>query len=94
MKITIVQGHHQPDSRNTQKGTMWSQKAYADLGGAFPAEIKISLQSPERAYAVGEYELSPQSFKVGQYGDLEVNRFNIKLVPSTSSVKPSLAVGK
>ena len=94
MKITIVEGHHQPESRTTQKGLMWSQKAYADLGGAFPAQMKITLQSPNEAYRPGDYELSPESFRIGQYGDLEVNRFNIKLVPVSAALKSAVAVGK
>lgn len=96
MKISIVQGHHLPESRTTKVGLMWSQRAYAHLGGAFPAEIKVSLQSPQDAYPVGEYELSDESFGVGQYGDLEINRFNFKLVPASAALKsaPTAVAGK
>lgn len=93
LKISIIEGHHQPISRNTRNGVMWNQDAYVHLGGAYPSKMKIPLDSPSGAYPPGEYELSPDSFRVGQYGDLEVNRFGLKIVPFSlaKTAQPSSA---
>lgn len=88
MKISVVQGHHEPLSRATQNGIRYHQLAYADLGGAYPAEVRIPLASAAAAYPVGEYLLSPRSYRVGKYGDLEINNFQIILDPLS---KPSTA---
>lgn len=93
LKISIVDGHHTPESRTTQKGVMWSQEAYAHLGGAYPAKIKLSLDGPQAAYPPGDYQLSPAAFKVGQYGDLEINRFQVKLIPLRSAVQANSQKG-
>ena len=81
MKIAIVQGHHEPQSRATQNGVRYHQLAYADLGGAYPAEVRIPLASAAAAHPVGDYLLSQRSYRVGKYGDLEINNFQIILEP-------------
>ena len=87
LKISIVKGFDQPVSRNTQNGTRWHQIAYAHFGGAYPAEIRIPLADPNGAYLVGAYVLDNSSFRVGKYGDLEINPFQLKLVqPARAAV--------
>lgn len=54
--------------------TLFSQVAYAHLGGKFPVETKVSLEDGQPAYKEGKYELHQQSFKVGQYDRLEFDR--------------------
>ncbi len=61
--------------------TYYSQKAYAHTGGAFPVEFKLPLENQNSAYPSGAYLLDPSSFAVGRYGDLEINRFEMKLTP-------------
>lgn len=90
LKISIVNGFHQPQSRQTKNGIMWWQDAYAHLGGPFPAQIKVPLRDAAAAYAVGEYELGPENFRVGKFGDLEINRFEMRLTPASG--KPVSAV--
>ena len=65
--------------------TVFEQKAYAHLGGVFPVEFKITHDDHNKAYKVGVYQLAPSSFKVNQYGQLELDRFGLALVPSTES---------
>ena len=88
MKIEIIKGHEQPISRmiTTQTGqkTIHEQTAYAHMGGAFPVEFKIPLNSHGDAYPVGEYTLHPGSFSVNRFGSLEVNRFELRLVAEKS----------
>jgi len=61
--------------------TVYEQKVYAHLGGAFPVEMKLSFDDHKDAYPIGKYELSKSSFKVGQYGDLQIDRYNTVLTP-------------
>lgn len=88
MKIEIIKGHEQPISRsiNTQNGQkmIHEQVAYAHMGGAFPVEFKIPLNSAADAYPVGEYSLHPGSFNVNRFGSLEVNRFEVRLIATKS----------
>ncbi|WP_220721566.1 G5P family DNA-binding protein [Agarivorans litoreus] len=59
----------------------FKQKAYISTGGRFPLEFKLPIESRADAYEPGKYTLSGECFQVGKYGDLELNRFNIVLVP-------------
>lgn len=97
LKVEILKDHDAPISRsiNTRNGpkTIHEQKAYAHFGGAFPVEFKLPLDSPADAYPVGKYTLSPTSFQVNQFGSLEINRFDIRLVQlkPAAEVAPSRA---
>lgn len=59
---------------------LYSQVAFAHLGGRFPVEFSLSLQEGQPYYTEGRYVLHSSSFKVGQYGRLEFER-NMILVP-------------
>jgi hypothetical protein len=86
--IEIIKGSDQPISKsfkNKPDELSWSQKAFAHLGGVFPVEIKVPIKNPTHVHPVGKYSLHPSSFKVGQYGDLEINRWEINLNPITAS---------
>lgn len=61
--------------------TVYEQNAYVHMGGLFPVEIKLTHSDHNDAYAIGKYELSPSSFKVNQYGQLELDRFGMALLP-------------
>ncbi len=66
---------------------LYSQVAFAHLGGRFPVEFSLSLEEGQTPYPAGRYVLHASSFKVGQYGRLEFER-NLLLIPhSGSSVK-------
>lgn len=87
MIIEIIKGSDVPTSRqfkNKPDELSWSQPAFAHLGGHFPVEIKLPLKNATFAHPVGKYNLDKDSFKVGQYGDLEINRWEINLVPISS----------
>ncbi len=92
MKIEIIEtnGSHIPVARTfPAKGdkparTVFEQKAFAQMGGIFPVEFKITHDDHNDAYAVGVYELSPDSYKVNQYGQLELDRFGLKLIPASN----------
>jgi hypothetical protein len=86
LKVEILKDHAQPISR-PRKDTnelSWSQIGFAHLGGVFPVEIKIPLQSGTHANPIGVYTVANSSFKVNQYGGLELNRWEITLVPENT----------
>lgn len=60
----------------------YSQVGWLDKGDEYPVKVHVPLgTSRERraAYKLGVYTLSPQSIKLTQYGDLEIDRFNLQL---------------
>ena len=61
--------------------TFYEQKAYAHTGGVFPVEFKINLNSHTEAYPIGKYQLAPSSFKLNRFGQLELDRYGMKLIP-------------
>ena len=88
MKVEILDGFHQPESRQSNDGKVrWSQKAYLHNGGAFPVEFTLSIPDASSAYPVGQYTLTDDSFKVNQYGGLELSRWDLKLTPLANELK-------
>jgi hypothetical protein len=87
MIIEIIKGAEKPESRKFKNSDdlSWSQKGFAHMGGVFPVEIKIPIENASYCNPVGKYHLNPSSFKVGQYGDLEINKWNIELIPVNSN---------
>lgn len=81
LEVEIVRGHETVLVRQGKNGVSYYQRAYAHIGGAFPHEFRLPLSSPQAAYAVGKYYLSPSSYRVNQWSDLEINRFELTLVP-------------
>ncbi len=80
LKISIIEGHHQPQSRSTKNGVRYFQEAYAHLGGAFPQQIEIPLKNPTDAKPVGDYTLDLTTFQVGRFKNLELNPFEVRLI--------------
>jgi hypothetical protein len=83
MKIQIIEGYQHPESRGRKDSSevSWSQKGFAHMGSLYPVEIKIPLKSHADAHKVGMYELGGGSFKVNQYGSLELSRWDMELLP-------------
>ncbi|WP_051219594.1 single-stranded DNA-binding protein [Oceanobacter kriegii] len=81
IRIEVLQGHHLPQQRPTKNGIRYYQLAYAHLGGAFPVEIQIPLRGVQDAYPVGLYEPDLPAFQVSRWGNLELNPFELPLVP-------------
>lgn len=48
------------------------QAAALDDGGDFPAPFRVRLERDQPAYKPGIYTFSAQSYRVGQYGDVEL----------------------
>ncbi|MBO1273645.1 hypothetical protein J3L11_18605 [Shewanella sp. 4t3-1-2LB] len=60
--------------------TMYEQTAYANLGGKFPVEMTLQLDSAA-PFAAGKYTIDPSSFIVNNFGSLELKRYGMKIVP-------------
>jgi len=86
--VEVVDGHHMPESRSSKDGQIrWSQKIYVHTGGAFPAEAKMSITDQTFARPIGKYELAKGAYRIGRYGDLELNNFDMHkhLIPVASA---------
>jgi len=85
-KVSIVDGHNQVETRthtnqkNGEINTYYSQFGYITLpNNIYPQKMKVPVESPIKAYPVGDYTLSPMSVQIGRFDSLEINAFNIKL---------------
>ena len=89
IKIEILNAEIDKRNAMTKKNqpmTFFTQKAYVTLPGEpYPKEVKLSLwpnrQTGEEptGYEKGNYQLSPKSFRVGKFGDLEISPLLIPL---------------
>ena len=82
LKISIIEGHHLVQQRQTKNGVRYFQEAYAHLGGAFPQQIEIPLRAPTDGKPIGDYELDISTFQVGRFKNLELNPFELRLKPA------------
>lgn len=58
-----------------------SQNAYLWLDGKpYPKEFRLSIDEAA-PYPIGQYRLDDSAFTVSQYGDLQINRFELRLIP-------------
>lgn len=72
---------------STQSGTakrtgkpysMRSQSAWVEMGKPFPVEVKVTLGDDQLPFALGEYTLSSQCFRVNQYNELTLDLRHMK----------------
>lgn len=74
------------NGKNGQR-TIHEQQAYLHTGAAYPIPFKLSIRNAAEAYPSGKYTLHPSSFQVNQFGGLELNRFEMRLVPIKAPVQ-------
>lgn len=87
--IEIIEGHHHPFTVGQGEKMRWKQKAYAHNGGAFPVEFSINLNSQQEALTPATYTLNPKAFRVGRFGDLELNVWELR--NNLNMYQPSVA---
>lgn len=87
IEVMDTNDSHLPRSR-TIKGTngksdrvLYEQTAFAHLGGVFPVEMRLTHNDLSEVLQVGKYKLHLNSFKIGRFGGLEIDNFNIVLEP-------------
>lgn len=61
--------------------TFYEQVAYAYLGGKFPVQIKLPMESGQEPYAAGLYTPHSSSYVVNNFGGLELKRFGQIIQP-------------
>lgn len=84
VKSAVVEERHNQKSNSIIR----SQTVGLDLGNGFELPFRVGLgQRP--AYPPGEYDIDPNSFGLGDFGDLVLKRY-VDLVPL--NVKPAPAV--
>lgn len=92
LRIEIKAGYEQPQIkegvslRTNKPYTIITQCAFIHNGGAYPREIKLSLNDHKDAHKVGFYNIGAESFIVSEYGDLRLAR-NLELIPEANSLK-------
>lgn len=65
---------------NGETKTRYYQEAGIEKRG-FQELIVIQLRQDEDPYKAGEYTVDPSSYRAGRYGDLEINPFELRLIP-------------
>lgn len=91
LKITVHSDEvHERFIRDKESGTQ--RAVYHQMAGFhqghFQVPFRLSLDANQEPYGPGDYELAPESFRTNQYQDLELNRYNLTLVP----IEPAKAV--
>lgn len=82
VEVNSKDGQLQTQTRQDQTKS-YSQTCYLHTGAAYPLKFKLNLSSPAEVYPAGKYQLDPSCFKTGQYGNLEMDRYSIKLVSAS-----------
>jgi len=82
---TSRDGVYKTGSRAGQSYTMVEQEAWVNMANGEVRLLKLLLRDGGKPYAVGEYQVAPESFNVGDFGRLEVGR--VVLVPSGGVVR-------
>lgn len=79
----VIVKHAQVEERsiNAKSGPqiIRSQTACLDLGNGYELPFRVGL-GKNPAYPAGEYDIDPRSFKLSDYGDLELSRY-LDLIP-------------
>ncbi|WP_266182149.1 single-stranded DNA-binding protein [Dyella humicola] len=56
------------------------QRAAVDTGDGYELPFRVGLGPVGAVHPVGTYDIAPECFSLGKYGDLELSRY-VKLVP-------------
>jgi Helix-destabilising protein len=84
VKDTVVHERSFNGKDNKQQ-IIREQRAAIDIGSGYELPFRVGLGTGP-VYPVGAYDINPDSFALGKYGDLELSRY-LKLV--TASVAPA-----
>lgn len=70
---------------NGKKGQMVlrSQRAALDQGGGYEQPFRVELGTGP-VYPVGSYDISPESFQLNPYGDLQLGRVKLIVVKAAA----------
>ena len=74
---------------NEKRGavTIYHQRVYCYFGGKFPEECFFPVADTNSGYPAGVYTLAPTSFTRDNFNNLDLNRFNLSLIPLPEAKK-------
>jgi len=82
MFIEIFPENTQKCVKTIKQNNFYYQICYfVSTDSKFPIEMQVSLGEAELAYPAGKYLISDSSYKINQYGNLELSKYDLKLVP-------------
>lgn len=81
-----VKARNMPPKDGKPGRTIYEQTAYAHLGGKFPVQMKLQVESPANVHPAGEYHIDSSSFVINNFGSLELKRFGLTITPITPPV--------
>lgn len=73
---------------NRKTGQVFYRQRVALQQGAYELPFDVPVPDAASVYPVGTYTLHPDSFRVNQWGGLELNRFDLRLRPVTKAAQP------
>jgi Helix-destabilising protein len=56
------------------------QLGYVELEKPYPLEVRVPLESPDKAYSPGTYLVDPSCVYVNRYGQLQLGRLKLSLI--------------
>lgn len=82
---TSRKGFYKSGSKQGQPYEMVEQEGWVNMPNGEVRRLQLLLQDGARPYQVGDYQLAPESFVVGDFGRLEIGR--LVLVPAAAAVR-------
>jgi hypothetical protein len=76
MFTVIIKSENTRTVKTNGGNELRQQQAAMDQGHDYPAPFWLIVDQP---YSPGRYTLDPNSFRVNQFGGLELDRYNIRL---------------
>jgi hypothetical protein len=73
----VIDGYHVGFAVAQGDKTRFKQRFYMHNGGPFPIECRLDIPAIAQALPIGNYKLLPTAFRVGKYGDPEINNWEI-----------------
>jgi hypothetical protein len=95
VRIEIADESFTTKSGTSKKGepyTIHRQEGYLHNGHKYPERFEFAppeVDGKPIPYKAGFYTIAPSSLKVGEYKDLEINRYEFKLLRLDEPAKPA-----
>ncbi len=84
LTVEVIPNFSAVQSRTDDSGrARHKQVVFVNVGGAYPLQVTVPVDTPH-GYLPGTYKMAAESFRVGKYGDLEINNYGVVLHPDKS----------
>lgn len=88
MSLVTVKEAKSREEVNRKTGQVFHRQKVALKQGAYELPFDVPVPDSASVYPVGDYTIHPDSYRVNQWGSLELNRFDLKLQPVTRAAQP------